>query len=162
MMLADTLLGTNFGSQGDGAVVYSSQDRTALVPDARAEAGAASSAMVAAVRELLAIDAQERPTATDILRRPAVFVAVLRPADLSAVVAGPTQRRTALDAALQAVRVRRRHRLSRSVQRSDVLAAMVQEVNGMTSRQLAMDWEAAFEGEIAQVWPDIFHSGWPA
>ena len=161
-MLADALLSTNFGSQGDGAAVYSAQDRTVLVPDARAEAGAASGAMVSAVRELLAIDAQERPTATDILRRPAVFVAVSRPADLSAVVAGPAQRRVALDGALQAVRVRRRHRLSRAVQRSDVLAVMVPGVNGMTSLQLAMDWEAAFDGEIAQVGSILFSVSPPA
>ena len=151
VMLADTLAGCGFAAQGDAAVIYTTQDRGALVPDAPTAPGAPSRAMLCMVREVLSIEPLDRPTAAEILRRPGVFVAVSSPADLCAVTAGPAQRRSALDTALRTVQTRgRRHRLRSTVQRSDVLPALVAEVNGMSSRQLSMDWEAAFADEVAQ------------
>ena len=151
VMLADALLDQKFSEEGPAANVYLDQDRSKLLPSPLAGPGVPSDALVTAVREMLALDPQVRPKAWDVLRRPGVFQAVTQAADLAAVLAGPRQRRAALDAALEAARVRRpKHKLAHEVERSAVLSSLVPMVNSMTAKQLAMTWEASFVGETGQ------------
>ena len=151
VMLADALLDAGFAADGAAADCYGPQDRKTLVPDAVEQAGAPNSAMVHAIRELLAIDPSARPPAADVLRQPGVFEVVTCTANQQALAAAPAHRRATLDAALNAVRKQGQHKLGRAMLRTDVLPRLVPLVNGMSAKQLAMDWEVGFEGESAQV-----------